>query len=115
MDLNIYEIIQRPVVTDKALALNQKMNKLVLYVHPAANKPMVAYAVEKLFEVKVDNVRIIVRKGKVRRSRRGSRVMTQGATTKKAIVTLAEGYTLNLFDQAGRINAAGQHDEKASK
>ena len=63
MDLSIYDIIQGPVVTDKAFRLNQKFKKLVLRVHPQANKPMVAEALEKLFDVKVDNVRIIVRKG----------------------------------------------------
>ena len=102
MDLSIYEIIREPVVTNKALQLNQQQKKLVLRVHPQANKSMVAEAIERLFNVKVKRVNIIVRKGKVRRTRKG-RVETQGPTTKKAIITLAPGYALDLFDQAGKV------------
>ncbi len=105
MDLSIYDVIKGPIVTSKAMRLNQKFNKLVLRVHPHANKPMVAEALETLFGVKVDNVCIIVRKGKLRRLRRGRQV-TQGPTTKKAIVTLVAGQRLNLFDQAGKELAA---------
>jgi large subunit ribosomal protein L23 len=112
MDLSIYDIIQGPVVTDKAFQLNQKLKKLVLRVHPQANKPMVAEALEKLFDVKVDNVRIIVRKGKFRKTRRG-REMTQGPTIKKAIVTLAEGHNLDLFDQAGKVSALAEKETQA--
>lgn len=112
MDLSIYDVIQGPVVTDKAFWLNQKMKKLVLRVHPHANKPMIAEALEKLFDVKVDSVRIIVRKGKLRKTRRG-REMTQGSTTKKAIITLAEGSSLNLFDQAGKVSALAETETKA--
>jgi large subunit ribosomal protein L23 len=112
MDLSIYDIIQGPVVTDKAFRLNQNEKKLVLRVHPHANKPLVAEALEKLFDVKVDSVRIIVRKGKFRKSRRG-RAMTQGVTTKKAIVTLAAGHSLDLFDQAGKVSALSEKETKA--
>lgn len=109
MDLSIYDIIQGPVVTDKAFKLNQRLKKLVLRVHPHANKPMVAEALEKLFDVKVDNVRIIVRKGKFRKTRRG-REMTQGSLVKKAIVTLASGQSLDLFDQAGKVSALAEKE-----
>jgi large subunit ribosomal protein L23 len=112
MDLSIYDVIQGPVVTDKAYRLNQNLKKLVLRVHPHANKPMVAEALEKLFDVKVDNVRIIVRKGKFRKTRRG-REMTQGPTVKKAIVTLAAGHNLDLFDQAGKVSALAEKETKA--
>ena len=39
MELSIYQIIQGPVVSDKAYKLNKKLNKLVIKVHPQANKP----------------------------------------------------------------------------
>lgn len=96
MDLNIYQIIVGPVISDKAYNLNRQSNKLVLKVHPHANKPMVVEALEKLFNVKVEKINIVVRKGKNRQVQR--RVVT-GALTKKAIITLAEGYSLDLFDQ----------------
>jgi large subunit ribosomal protein L23 len=112
MDLSIYDIIQGPVVTDKAFRLNQSQKKLVLRVHQHANKPLVAEALEKLFNVKVANVRIIVRKGKLHKSRRG-RIVTQGATIKKAIITLAPGQSLDLFDQAGKVSALAEKETKA--
>ncbi|KKP35764.1 MAG: 50S ribosomal protein L23 [candidate division TM6 bacterium GW2011_GWF2_32_72] len=95
MDLTIYNVIKGPVLSDKAYKINQNLKKLVLNVHPAANKPMVAEAIEKLFDVKVDNVRIMVRKGKNRMV--GRRPVT-GKTVKRAIVTLKEGYSLDIFN-----------------
>lgn len=97
MDLNIYQVILGPVVSDKAYKLNKASNKLVLRVHPQANKPMVAQALEQLFNVKVEKVNIVVRKGKNRLVQR--RPVT-GALMKKAIVTLAPGQSLNLMGQA---------------
>lgn len=96
MDLTIYDVIKGPVITEKAYELNQKLKKLVLWVHPAANKPLIAQAFKKIFNVDVDNVRIVVRKGKQRRV--GRRVV-QGTLKKKAIVTLVEGQSLNFLEQ----------------
>src|SRR5579862_5341665 len=98
MELTIYDVIQGPLVTEKAYELNKKQKKLVVKVHPHANKPLIKKALESLFEVKVDSVNVAVRKGKVRSV--GRRVV-QGPLTKKAIITLKEGYSLDLFDQAG--------------
>jgi large subunit ribosomal protein L23 len=104
MDLSIYDIIQGPVVTDKAFRLNQELKKLVVRVHPQANKSQVKLAIQRLFDVKVASVNIVVRKGKFRKTRRG-REVTQGPLMKKAIVTLAHGQALNLFEQAGAEQA----------
>lgn len=98
MDLSIYEIIQSPVVSEKAQKLNTDLQRLVLNVHPAANKPLVKEAIEKLFNVKVDNVRIIVRKGKRKLVNRKREVF--GKLQKKAIVKLKEGYELNMMDSS---------------
>jgi len=97
MDLTIYDIIQGPVVTDKALKQNRNLKKLVLKVHPHANKSQIKEALRKLFNVKVDKVNIICRSGKTRMVNRRAVV---GPRIKKAIITLAEGYSLDLFDQA---------------
>lgn len=99
MDLTIYDIIRGPVISDKAYKLNKILKKLVLSVHPHANKKLVAEAIEKLFNVKVDSVRIMNRKGKNRKVRRTLTV--QGPLDKRAFVTLKEGYSLDLFEQAG--------------
>jgi len=98
MDLSIYQIIKGPVITDKAYKLNQKFKKLVLEVHIAANKPMIEEALEKLFDVKVKNIRTVIKKGKVRMVKR--RKVTR-ATKKRAIITLQEGYSLDSISQAG--------------
>lgn len=99
MDLRIYNVILGPWMTDKAYKLNRDEKKLVLKVHPFANKPMIKEALEKLFNVKVKNIRIIVRKGKmVRRPRRQA---TQKPLVKKAIVTLREGFTIDIWNQSG--------------
>ncbi len=103
MGLNIHDVIRGPVISDKAYKINKQLNRLVLKIHPDANKPLVKEAVEGLFNVKVDKVNIIVRKGKERMSRRQ---VVVGKLTKKAIVTLKEGYSLDLFNQANMpVNA----------
>lgn len=98
MDLSIYDVIIGPVISEKAYKLNKLFKKLKLKVHPQANKPMVKEAIEKLFNVKVDAVNIMIRKGKNKRVRGRA---TTGKLIKKAIVTLAEGYSLDFIDQAG--------------
>lgn len=98
MDLTIYDIIQGPVISDKAQKLNTTFQKLVLKVHPHSNKPLIKEAIEKLFNVKVDNVRVMVRKGKLRRV---GKFEVQGKLQKKAVVTLKEGYTIDLFGHQG--------------
>lgn len=100
MDLSIYDIIIGPVISDKAYKLNQRFKKLALKVHPAANKPMVKEALEKLFNVKVDKVNIVARAGKNKKIRGRS---VTGKYSKRAIITLAEGYSLDLMDQAGQV------------
>lgn len=105
MELSIYDIIQGPIVSDKAYRQNQQLQKLVLEVHMDANKPLVQEAVEKLFGVHVAKVAILIRKGKRRMTR--SRIVTQGKTCKRAYVTLKKGYNINLFgDVAAKAGAA---------
>ena len=100
MDLNIYKIIKGPIISDKAYKLNSEQKKLTLEVHKSANKPMVKEAIEKLFNVKVRDVRIIIRKGKIKRDRIKKRLF-KSVTTKRAIITLKEGYSLDSISQAG--------------
>jgi|GEM_PF-101129 len=105
MDLSIYDIIKGPVISDKAYRLNNKFKKLVLWVHPQANKPMVKDAIEKLFNVKVDKIGISVRKGKNKMARRKK---ITGITRKRAVVTLKEGYALDLVDQGATQQVVSQ-------
>ena len=112
MDLSIYQIIKGPVVTDKAYRLNNSFKKLVLEVHPAANKPMVREALEKLFDVKIENIRMIVRKGKTKRVKRH---VVKGSSSKRAIVTLKEGYSLDSISQAGTQAVVSGSDVSENK
>lgn len=93
MDLSIYDIIKGPWVTPKAYALNQALKKLVLEVHRSANKPMVAEALKKLFNVETETIRVVLVKGKRRRS---GRHMTFSKDRKKAVITLKNGYSADL-------------------
>ncbi len=98
MDLTIYNIIQGPVVTDKASKLISNFKKVVLRVHPQANKPMIKEALEKLFNVKVENIRVLIRKGKARKFKRKTSV---GSDEKRAIITLKPGYSLEMGESMG--------------
>src|SRR5579872_6780139 len=102
MELNIYDIIQGPLISDKAYKLNRTLNQLVLRVHLKANKPVIKDAIEKLFNVKVKEIRTMIRKKSSAKSAQRKYNATQKITKKKiAYVTLADWYSLNLFDQAG--------------
>lgn len=87
-----YDVILSPVVTEKATAASEK-NKVVFKVRLDATKTEIKNAVEKLFEVKVTRVNTLTRKGKnkVFRGRPGRQ-----SDLKKAIVTLAEGQTIDI-------------------
>ncbi|MBX9930629.1 MAG: 50S ribosomal protein L23 [Methylobacterium sp.] len=87
-----YDIIVSPVITEKATNLTEQ-NKVVFRVAPKATKPQIKEAVEKLFDVKVVGVNTLVTKGKKKifRGLRGQR-----SDVKKAIVTLAEGETIDV-------------------
>lgn len=98
MDLDIHQVIFGPVVSDKAYKLNAALKQLVFKVHAKANKPLIIQAFEKLFDVKVKAVRVIVRKGKRKFLKKRKRFTD--ALTKKAIVTLKEGYALDYMNIA---------------
>lgn|SRR3990167_2512873 len=99
MELSIYDIIKGPVVTDKAQKLNSVLHQLVLTVHSDANKPRVKEAIEKLFNVKVDSVRIINRKGKKKYSGKAKNKAIFSNSEKRAIIKLKPGYEVNVFEQ----------------
>ena len=93
---NIYEIIKKPCLTEKAMGMQESENKIVLRVDPRANKIEIKQACEKLFNVKVENVRTANVHGK--RKRLG---LHSGRTNdwKKAFVTLAEGEKLDFLEE----------------
>jgi large subunit ribosomal protein L23 len=90
--LKYYDTIIAPVITEKATLLSEQ-NKVVFRVPLAATKKEIKTAVEKLFNVKVGAVNTIRRKGKTK-SFRG--VPGQRSDTKNAVVTLLEGYSIDV-------------------
>mgnify|MGYP000037091908 FL=1 len=88
----IYEIIRNPVVTEKTTMLSE-FNQVTFRVPLDASKPEIKVAVEELFKVKVTAVNTLRRKGKVK-SFRGS--TGRQKETKKAVVTLAEGQSIDV-------------------
>lgn len=90
--LRNYDVILAPHITEKATLLSEQ-NKVVFKVTLDATKDEVASAVEALFKVKVEKVNTIITKGKTKRFKgvKGRRV-----DVKKAIVTLAEGQSIDI-------------------
>ncbi len=90
--LRHYDIIVKPVITEKATLLSEQ-NKVVFRVPLTASKKDVKEAVETLFKVKVGAVNTILRKGKTKhfRGQQGKR-----SDTKNAVVTLLEGYSIDV-------------------
>ncbi len=91
-DLRHYDVIVSPVITEKSTMASER-NQVVFNVAKKASKPEIKAAVEALFGVKVTGVNTLVRKGKVKRFRG---VRGQRDDVKKAIVTLAEGQSIDI-------------------
>jgi large subunit ribosomal protein L23 len=94
-ELHSLDIVIRPMITEKATRLGGE-NKYMFEVRREANKTQIKDAVEKGFDVKVEDVNVMVMKGKPRRAR-GNRV-THKPDWKKAIVTLVPGDKIELFE-----------------
>ncbi len=90
------DVIIEPVVSEKSYAQLER-NVYTFVVHPDSTKPEIKQAVEKIFDVKVTKVNTLNRKGKRKRNRRNFTYGTR-ATVKRAMITLAEGDTIELFE-----------------
>jgi len=90
----VYSVIVRPLVTEKGTHLSTTRNAYSFEVAPGANKAQIKQAVEKIYDVKVKEVRTANRKGKPRRTR-----YRVGLTRhwKKAVVVLHDEYRIDLF------------------
>jgi large subunit ribosomal protein L23 len=91
-DLRHYDVIVSPAITEKSTMASEQ-NQVVFNVAKKATKPEIKAAIEALFGVKVTAVNTLVRKGKVKRFR--GTVGRQG-DVKKAVVTLADGHSIDV-------------------
>jgi large subunit ribosomal protein L23 len=94
----IYEVLRRPLVTEKSSYQSGKLNQYTFEVADDATKTMVKDAVEQLLDVKVVGVNIINTAAKRGRRARSRRLMVRRPGYKKAVITLAAGETLEMFE-----------------
>lgn len=92
--LEAYQVLMRPLITEKATFAAERYNSYTFQVNPLASKTEIKQAVESLFEVKVIDVRTVNRAGKARRYK--NRV---GKTTgyKKAVVKLSDDHRIDFY------------------
>jgi large subunit ribosomal protein L23 len=91
-DARHYDVILSPVITEKATAASD-YNQVVFKVAKTATKPQIKAAVEQLFDVKVESVNTLIRKGKAK-TFRGFK--GRQSDLKKAVVTLAAGHKIDV-------------------
>ena len=92
--LHLYEVLRRPLITEKATSLKEK-DKYAFEVASKATEAQIKEAVEKAFKVKVSKVNVMTVPGKTRKF--GRRQVT-GSPWKKAVVTLEPGHKITLFE-----------------
>ncbi len=93
--MNRYDIIKRPVITEKTNIQKEEHNQLSFEVDKQANRVEITRAIEKIFSVKVAKTRTVHVKGKIKR--RG-RILGKRKDWKKAIVTLMPGERIDFFE-----------------
>ena len=92
----LYDVIRRPIITEKGLMLKEQVRTLCFEVARDSSKQEVQQAVERIFKVRVDAVRTMTVRGKMRR--RG-RYFGYKPSWKKAYVTLAEGEKMVEYEE----------------
>ena len=93
----IMKVLLAPIISEKSTAIAERNNQVAFRVVPDATKPEIKAAVELMFKVKVDSVRVLNAKGKVKRFGR-----TEGRrrNVRKAYVCLAQGQEINFGGEA---------------
>lgn len=95
-DIHLYDVLVRPLVTEKTNILADDLAKYTFEVDVRANKIQVKEAIEVIFDVRVEKVATMVMPAK--RGRRLRRVYQRKKAWKKALVTLVPGDSINLFN-----------------
>jgi large subunit ribosomal protein L23 len=90
-----YEVVLRPLLTEKGTRLKEEGNQYLFRVAKTANKVEIKHAIEQLFKVSVVAVRTVQLRGKVKRL---GRFQGRRPDWKKAIVSLKEGQSIELYE-----------------
>jgi len=96
--MNTFEVLRRPLVTEKTSAQSGKANQYTFVVADQATRTQVKDAIETLYDVNVVSVNIMNTSAKRGRRLRSRRLLIRKGAFKKAIITLAEGQTLPIFE-----------------
>ena len=94
---SIYDVVKRPIISEKSTAQAEIARRYAFEVAVQANKAEIRDAVQKMFNVKVKDVRTMVMHGKLKRV---GRFEVKRSNWKKALVTLAEGQKIDFFQAA---------------
>ncbi len=94
----VYDILRRPLITEKTSFQSSNLNQFTFEVDSRANKHQIKEAVEAMFDVTVLRVNVINRPAKVARSLRNRRRQVRRGGYKKAIVTLKPGDRIDVFE-----------------
>ena len=93
--MNIYDVIKKPLITEKTTVEKDAKNVVAVVVHSGANKIQIKQAAEKLFKVDVKAVRTVNMAGKVKRTGRN---MGKRSNWKKAYISLNVGSNIDFFE-----------------
>ena len=92
-----FQVIVKPLITEKTMTLMQNENKVTVKVFEKANKTEIKLAFERIFQVKVVDVKVLNQRAK--NTTRGTRYAGTISGFKKAVVTIADGEAIDLFKE----------------
>ena len=92
-----FTVIVKPLITEKTMSLMQNENKVTVKVLDNANKTEIKLAFERIFQVKVTDVKVLNQRAKS--TTRGTRYQGSISGYKKAVVTVADGEAIDLFKE----------------
>lgn len=98
MKKSVFDIIRRPIITEKTNYLSSSLNQYVFEVDYTSTKTTIREAIEKVFDVKVKRINVMIVPAKQSRNMRTRQMRTRTGAYKKAIVTLAEGERIPIFE-----------------
>ena len=107
MELSSFDIVKKTVITNKSIDLFKRLGQITFEVHREANKVMIKHAVEKIWDVKVDKVRVVSVFGKNKMFARRSFTTSD---RKKAIISLKKGYKIDI---PGMFESMGSAENEA--
>ena len=95
---NLYDVLRRPIITEKSSFQSSKLNQVVFEVSKDATKAMVKEAIEMVFDVKVVRVNVMIMPAKRKLAGMSRRMVNRRRNYKKAIITLAPGDSIDVFE-----------------